>query len=1850
MGLTSHKIEKILDVPLASPDYLLSLPTVPSSQACDEAIRALRIRLQGRARTDMRYAHKGYMAFIESHREKGRLKEILKAILGSHAGRRHQDGLDMSVVTNTSGDVVGDPKTIHEVWTDHYNDFYKLPDQFDNELHRTLDWEPIVKDRTRFMKIHATSNIPQWCLDIIYESLQIKAGADVVHNSLAMILEPPPSVEDLYASIRRTKTNSAPGPSGLSYNMLKSFPREMVEYVHSLIVHYWAPGPKPVSWKWRWLHLIPKTVKDNMGLNDCRPLMLCEVLRKIWSNILLARVMSAFNRGHILDDIQHGFVSGKGTDSASILHLNYMEDVEEKRSISHQTSFDQKKAFDSTSIPLVYWSLRRLGVPDAYARELAMSDVDGTTVVRSPYAESLWYQLPYRCVHTDGTYPAGGVASTPDSAIVKSFCPERGTGQGDPPSPLKWNAMFDIVATGLRLLEADEPSPTYVAGEDNSVYHQKDCLYADDTKAASHSAEVLQRKADLISAFCIVLGLQLSESKIRRVVQSFTPTVYGSHAMTTTVYSVGWVPHVVKVQTTGSIEFLGGIYDMNNSSISTLEWLKTKATIAVQCIGARKGFSAASKIAVVTASTLHSLVYKATNATLSHEALQEVDKIIDTTLVKTTKNMFSFPRKLLHIDRSRGGLGLPSFSVLAESRKLQKLFSCLRTQQSHAPAAKGLLCRAARKHGIYTSPGQSIVIIPQEIPVTTQHVYCDGPISLLSQHGLFLCRHGTKLDMLTAAYPLLTLTSNFDETLRTYCFENGFMTLGDITEFQNHRYQWYLPENLAVLKSSLPLLPSFDSPTLIYGQYWSPGLHLAGQPWGTRDVLRIDGREGDDVHVTLFKHVRGTLRYKINHGTIVVARIAIFPHDTTTRCHLTPQRDGYFKLTHSRRQPSPKWGSYRTDSMPAWITWINEHLSKLGDNYIARPYTDGSYTRKVGLDNYFRMDGHDKTATASIIIKDDSHNWKSKPVLAIYIDEGSGIGSDSVFTMEYLALAGALQATVASEGRLHATGSDAKSVLDVLTGRRQRLQAVTKDHHFLLQCVDHYLYKGASPPFHIRSHVERRKPAKHPNGQLGATWTNHEWGNWIADRIAAQDISGIVKQGIKFHMITVKAKDLYSQLPYEDQWYIGDRTGAPVYPRGVHAVMQETLHLHYLTERDAYRIERGELPKWEHDSTMEHAAIVFELSRSSPAEAAAKTRIMYDKGFHGGNRAKDDSLTQEERNHVGQCLLCHCQESQNHWLHHCSFGAMHNLRMEIFAKLNRTLLQYREKSALHRQLGTAFKNILMTTAEPARIWTANWSKTQISELGSLVCPELLTNLGSKTISSILLPLEKILAEGALNMWQCKMAQERRMPTRPADIRGISRLLSQTSGDETPIPLPSHNPATHHIPKSRRIRDTIPITTTTSNNFITKLVLPVMTTKMADKFTRVTLTHRLSAVVNTIAGYSLHGEHYRRLHVNEDGAYSQDGYMHVRSVRAFLSLVSPIENKAILLSEVSTSDFQDGLIDSSVQVIKDLTTTSDTLPRWFLLLIPDTNDRMGDCWSMICYDTKDGISYYISLESELPEVTSRNLDQGRRLLNLSGLYSQKTWTETIIISTNVRRTDCGVWICLQLQFLLGGVRLPTWCPEYGPAGRQYIASCLLGECCPDARSLLISQVGENADNSSSKLSLAPMEITTGSVLPAHDHVNDISRTVLIADDKTTSKDWLQNPSSRVSHVPTDTTNQYETRYNMLHPSYKYSPTYTVPVSLDYVRHPDLRQVVLSEVDKSTLLQWLQKPTSTIINPCQMEIPVRISAQDIHDLLCPATLSNELLHHLITSACPPEHPKVTIAGQLLTDVLDLSLIQI
>ena len=71
-----------------------------------------------------------------------------------------------------------------------------------------------------------------------------------------------------------------------------------------------------------------------------------------------------------------------------------------------------------------------------------------------------------------------------------------------------------------------------------------------------------------------------------------------------------------------------------------------------------------------------------------------------------------------------------------------------------------------------------------------------------------------------------------------------------------------------------------------------------------------------------------------------------------------------------------------------------------------------------------------------------------------------------------------------------------------------------KDHHFLLQCLDNSLFRGAPVPYKVPSHFERDERQKDAQGRIGDGWTQDEWGNRIADRVAAYDFEVLRKQGI----------------------------------------------------------------------------------------------------------------------------------------------------------------------------------------------------------------------------------------------------------------------------------------------------------------------------------------------------------------------------------------------------------------------------------------------------------------------------------------------------------------------------------------------------------------------------------------------------------------------------------------------------------------------------------------------------------------------------------------------------------------
>ena len=136
----------------------------------------------------------------------------------------------------------------------------------------------------------------------------------------------------------------------------------------------------------------------------------------------------------------------------------------------------------------------------------------------------------------------------------------------------------------------------------------------------------------------------------------------------------------------------------------------------------------ASKLTIAASATVQKLRYKAKFNVLSDQELHAVDRIFDATYTDATRNMYSYPRKLLHLPRRFGGLGVAQFSALVEVGKLQKLFSCLRSTQLFSQAALGLLSRVARKHGHSTMPGYPLVLLPLTNPITSRKLYLDGPV------------------------------------------------------------------------------------------------------------------------------------------------------------------------------------------------------------------------------------------------------------------------------------------------------------------------------------------------------------------------------------------------------------------------------------------------------------------------------------------------------------------------------------------------------------------------------------------------------------------------------------------------------------------------------------------------------------------------------------------------------------------------------------------------------------------------------------------------------------------------------------------------------------------------------------------------------------------------------------------------------------------------------------------------------------------------------------------------------------------------------------------------------------------
>jgi len=278
------------------------------------------------------------------------------------------------------------------------------------------------------------------------------------------------------------------------------------------------------------------------------------------------------------------------------------------------------------------------------------------------------------------------------------FEAEKGTGQGDIPSPLNWDAFFDILLTALDTVKGGEICVQDRAGTNHPL---TDEAYADDLFSIQSSLDTLQRKADVVSAICLFSEVQLSHTKFR----AFSPN-WGNAARrdlatppSITVYGKGWTPTTVPVKMDGTAKYLGVRLDMDMSHSSnftfTEDMLREKTAIIVSRMG-----SADTKHMVMRRSLVEKVAYHGKFMPWDLAQYERLDAILNAAYRRITKNMHSFPGALLALPHSQLGLGLNRFSDVSQERKASLVQRMPEGGTNSRVGMDGLMVRGLHSDGV----------------------------------------------------------------------------------------------------------------------------------------------------------------------------------------------------------------------------------------------------------------------------------------------------------------------------------------------------------------------------------------------------------------------------------------------------------------------------------------------------------------------------------------------------------------------------------------------------------------------------------------------------------------------------------------------------------------------------------------------------------------------------------------------------------------------------------------------------------------------------------------------------------------------------------------------------------------------------------------------------------------------------------------------------------------------------------------------------------------------------------------------------------------------------------------------
>jgi hypothetical protein len=181
-------------------------------------------------------------------------------------------------------------------------------------------------------------------------------------------------VED---AIRAIKSRKAGAPTGLVGDMLKAAGSRGVKRMTEVCNLVVNEGCIPIDWELSTLVPLYKGKGDPLDCGSYRAIKLLEHGMKVLERVLEKRIRKKVK----IDEMQFGFMPGRGTTDATFIVRQLQEKYMEKRKKLYFGFVDLEKAFDRVPRKVVWWALRQLGVEEWLVRAVMAMYERARTVV-----------------------------------------------------------------------------------------------------------------------------------------------------------------------------------------------------------------------------------------------------------------------------------------------------------------------------------------------------------------------------------------------------------------------------------------------------------------------------------------------------------------------------------------------------------------------------------------------------------------------------------------------------------------------------------------------------------------------------------------------------------------------------------------------------------------------------------------------------------------------------------------------------------------------------------------------------------------------------------------------------------------------------------------------------------------------------------------------------------------------------------------------------------------------------------------------------------------------------------------------------------------------------------------------------------------------------------------------------------------------------------------------------------------------------------------------------------------------------------------------------------------------------